>query len=230
MFGTMGYAAPEALGYYDEGDGTITYTMSVDIWAVGTIALTLLLGREVFPRQGDLSRYVNGQRSLDFSRAQGDDLSDTCQDFVKKMLAPDPVARPTVISALAHPWLNQPDTPQPPEVEMNDAQNLADGVPPAPPGAPRIKPEPEPDWGPKTFPPQIGQQAQAVAVKQEETKPELKLYPPRDPIVLERIHRHLALDTSLLWPKFRSVLTDKVFFLAYSLFPPINTQALSGSC
>lgn len=214
MFGTMGYAAPEALGYHDDSDDTITYTMSVDIWAVGIIALTLLLGRDVFTHQWDFWRYVNQQKPLDFSREQGEELTDTCREFVTRMLAPDPIVRPTVISVLAHPWLKEADTSPPVEVEMHDDQETGRGDGSPPQDAPRIKPEPEPDNTPGMIP-ETEQQTQLdinlTVVKQEETKPELKLYPPRDPIELQRIHNFLALDSILLSPKFRGILLDQVY-------------------
>lgn len=215
MFGTMGYAAPEALGYFEEDDATITYTMSVDIWAVGTIALTLLLGREVFPRQGDLSRYVNGQRALDFARAEGDELSNSCRDFVTQLLAPHPVVRPTAIAALAHPWLKQASPPLPPpdaDIEMHGTQT-SQRVSASPPATRHIKEE-------TPFRQQLRYSPYPRKQTKTNTKPiikletkdaaKLQLYPTRDLASIERINHFLSLDSILLTPKLRTLVSPEV--------------------
>ncbi|KAK0663946.1 putative serine/threonine-protein kinase [Cercophora samala] len=134
IFGTWGYMAPEILGYYgnnwntETNNTTIAYTMSVDIWAVGVIAMTLLLGREIFPLPGDMSRYVLGQQVLNFTREQGESLTDDAQDFITVLLAADPVLRPTAAAALAHPWLAQAveATEPPPVIEIPDSEADSD--------------------------------------------------------------------------------------------------------
>ncbi len=220
MFGTMGYAAPEALGYYDENDNTITYTVSVDIWAVGVIALTLLLGREVFPRQGDLSRYINGQRQLDFSRAQGDPLTDSCRDFVLQMLAPDPVIRPTAIAALAHPWLNNTAAPPSDDAGTHGTQHVNRRARPSHPDARYIKQEPRSDSPPAVLPDATHQtQPDKKRVIKSETEAKLKLSLTKDPITLQRMHNFLSLDSVLLTPKLRDLLSDQVA----TYLPTINT-------
>lgn len=213
----MGYAAPEALGYFDEDDATITYTISVDIWAVGTIALTLLLGRDVFPRQGDLSRYVNQQRALDFAREEGGELSDSCRDFVTRMLAPHPVTRPTAIAALAHPWLKQAILPPPPlddDNEIHVPQHTSQSDSASPPTAHRIKEESplrqSPRYSPyarkQTTPPDT-----KPTIKLEtKNRVKLELYPTRDSASIERINHFLSLDNTLLTPKLRTVLSPEV--------------------
>ncbi|KAK4235114.1 Serine/threonine-protein kinase 17B [Achaetomium macrosporum] len=253
MFGTMGYAAPEALGYFDESDDTIMYTMSVDVWAVGTIALTLLLGREVFPRQGDLSRYIFRQKELDFSRDQGGELTACCRDFITRMLAPDPLVRPTVIAALAHPWLKQASTPLNDDTEMRDAQPL---------GHRNLKMEPRPDNGLSIFPdtkPQT-QSDTTANIKQEETEAKVNDYPARHPAwtqseseaesktkqetkeeakiaelklypaTLQQIHNCLSLDSVLLTPKLKGLLFEQTryFVLRSDNATDIETSAANG--
>ncbi|KAK4171416.1 putative serine/threonine-protein kinase [Triangularia setosa] len=127
--GTWGYIAPEVLGFGDgnnigAGNTTIAYTMSVDIWAIGVIAMTLLLGREIFPLPGDMSRYTMGQQGLDFSRGPAEDLTDDCREFIRALLAHDPVLRPTAAAALAHSWLEQAveATGLPPVMEIPDSE------------------------------------------------------------------------------------------------------------
>ncbi|KXX81529.1 Serine/threonine-protein kinase 17B [Madurella mycetomatis] len=221
MFGTMGYAAPEALGYYDESDNAITYTISVDIWAVGTIALTLLLGRDVFPSPGHLSRYVNQQRPLEFSRQRGDDLTDLCRDFISGLLAPDPVARPTAIAALAHPWLNQEVTPPPEGTGMNSTRQLDSANNSPLQDARRVKLEVQQEHQLATIP--------DIVVKTE-TKPEFRLYPPRDAMTIGRIHEMLYLDNVLLARNFRRLVFNQTryFVLRSDNATDIETSAAHG--
>ncbi|KAH6617484.1 kinase-like domain-containing protein [Chaetomium tenue] len=234
MFGTMGYAAPEALGYFDEDDATITYTISVDIWAVGTIALALLLGRDVFPRQGDLSRYVNQQRALDFTREEGGELSDSCRDFVTRMLAPHPVTRPTAIAALAHPWLKQAVPPPPPldnDAEVHSSQHTSEGDSVSPPTAHRIKEESplrqytrySPYARKQTTPPDT---KPTIKLETKDTA-KLELYPTRDSASIERINNFLSLDNALLTPKLRTVLSpeNRYFVLRSDNATDIETSA-----
>jgi serine/threonine protein kinase len=208
--------------------------MSVDIWAVGTIALTLLLGREVFPRQGDLSRYVNRQRPLDFSRQDCGELTEDCRDFITRMLASDPVVRPTAIVALAHPWLKQAATPPPEDTGMLDAPQTMAGDSSSAQDEPRVKQEPQLDDHTSVLYQQQHSQiepATAPEIKQE-TKDDIKLrlYPKRDPAALQRIHKFLSLDSALLTPKLRGLLFDKVRSeLATSLLAPANSHPLFAS-
>lgn len=215
----MGYAAPEALGYFDDDDGTITYTMSVDLWAVGTIALTLLLGRDVFPRQGDLSRYVNQQRALDFAREEGGELSDSCRDFVTRMLAPHPVIRPTAIAALAHPWLKQAAPPTLPslddDTEIHGTQHISQRESASPPTAHRIKEESSLRQQTRYSPYYRRKQTTPPGTKptiKSETKDTIKLelYPARDSASIERMNHFLSLDSALLTPNLRTLLFPEV--------------------
>jgi serine/threonine protein kinase len=105
MAGTMGYMAPEVLGFFANNNPAMAYTVSADIWAVGIIALELLLKRHPLPQISDLVSYKDGVTTLDFRRDPGGGLTEICQDFVSGLLAPDPVIRPTALAALAHPWL-----------------------------------------------------------------------------------------------------------------------------
>ncbi|KAK4107344.1 kinase-like protein [Canariomyces notabilis] len=204
LFGTVGCAAPEALGYGSEDGVTITYTVSVDMWAVGVIALTLLLGRVVFPNPARYSDYVERRRPLDFSRDGDDELTELCRDFISKLLAPDPILRPTAIATLAHPWLRRAVTPSPgpnamsyspePKIEYPSPAvdelgiKIEDGchIKKRQPSRPDTKPE----------------------VKQE-TKAGLDLYPTKNEATIERIHTCLALDSILLSRRFRGLSFGK---------------------
>jgi len=53
----------------------------------------------------DLTRYVDGSKELDIDGVSIVNLSGTCQQFVRRLLTPNPVARPTAGSARSHPWV-----------------------------------------------------------------------------------------------------------------------------
>ncbi len=102
--------------------------MSVDIWAIGVIALTLLLGRDVFPTPARLSSYIHRQRPLYLSRGDDEELTELCRDFITSLLAPDPIVRPTAIATLSHPWLIQGATspPDPAETPVSSEPDHGD--------------------------------------------------------------------------------------------------------
>lgn len=210
MFGTMGYAAPEALGYSSEDGETITYTMSVDIWAVGVIALTLLLGRVVFPNPARFSDYVNRIRPLDFSRDDQDELTEPCRDFITRLLAPDPIVRPTAIATLAHPWLIHGATPPPDPAEVSDSHEpKREDLSPEE-NERHIKTESQADQSLGTLPEKQPSQPDTKPVVKQETKAGLYLYPTKSPATIQRIHAFLALDSILLSPRFRGLPFDTV--------------------
>ncbi|KAK4225590.1 putative serine/threonine-protein kinase [Podospora fimiseda] len=128
-FGTLGYMAPEVLfhrgGNQGNNNGRIAYTMSVDIWAVGVIAMTLLLKREIFPGVGDLAGYIYQDLPLDFSRPDGPALTRRCREFIAQLLDPDPVLRPTSTNALSHPWLTGVEIDDREVLEIEDDSETA---------------------------------------------------------------------------------------------------------
>ena len=185
--------------------------MSVDIWAVGVIALTLLLGREVFPTPARLSSYIHRQRPLDFSRGDDEELTELCRDFITSLLAPDPIVRPTAIATLSHPWLIQGATP-PPDPAERPVSSGPDHGDLSPSDTKRhIKPETREDQN-LNIPPKKprSQPDTKTVVKQEETKVRLNLYPTKSPATIQRMHTFLALDSILLAPKFRGLSFDRV--------------------
>jgi serine/threonine protein kinase len=203
MNGTMGYQAPEVLGLLAD-DSTpdsqaMHYTVSVDIWAVGIIALELLVRRRVFPRVGDLSAFFYGRRPLDLSRTEGEELSPECCKFIKSLLEPEPALRPTAIAVLAHPWLKQA-IPGPEDTEMVDAgtpsESLQSGTGPGTPGSVSDDTKTTRSSTPGTG---------ASGKSKTDTKGTKGLTK-----VLERKFQSLYLDSILLMPKFRTLAFDMV--------------------
>jgi serine/threonine protein kinase len=99
--GTHGYVAPEVLGFFSDNAQSVPYSVSVDIWAIGIVAAELLLKRLPFLDICELTRYLDGSKQLDI----GADFSHSCREFVRELLTPNPVTRPTAGSARNHLWV-----------------------------------------------------------------------------------------------------------------------------
>jgi calcium-dependent protein kinase len=98
LVGTLAYAAPEVLKK--------SYTSQCDVWSLGCIAFTLLLGYMPFPTQAskeNLQKVMNGEyRTKD---GMWDTISEDAGDFLRTLLRVDPEERPTMRAALDHPWI-----------------------------------------------------------------------------------------------------------------------------
>jgi serine/threonine protein kinase len=106
QIGTFGYMAPEVLGFFSGNDPAVAYSVTVDIWAIGIITYELLFKRHPFLSVKDMLDYVNDSRQLDLKPASGStEIIDVCQDFVKSLLSPNPVTRPTAGAASNHTWI-----------------------------------------------------------------------------------------------------------------------------
>ncbi|KAG8469561.1 hypothetical protein KFE25_006016 [Diacronema lutheri] len=84
---------------------SIAHGPKVDIWAVGIIAYILMCGRHPIKARHleELKAKVCVDRiELDF---KGSGVSNCAQDFVRRLLTADPVARPAAKDALAHPFI-----------------------------------------------------------------------------------------------------------------------------
>jgi serine/threonine protein kinase len=105
--GTLGYMAPEVFRVQADNSGNIAYSVAVDIWAIGVIAIELLLKRHPLPSIGDLFSLFHGATPLITDTAVGLILSEDCRDFVRRLLNTDPATRPTANAALSHTWLEE---------------------------------------------------------------------------------------------------------------------------
>lgn len=94
--GTPYYIAPEVL---DE-----KYNKQCDVWSLGVSLYQLLSGE--MPFDGSTPREVFGKiKSGKFRMPYN--LTEDCQDLLKKMLIVNPKKRITVKEALQHPWIKQ---------------------------------------------------------------------------------------------------------------------------
>ncbi|KAG8877412.1 hypothetical protein FRB98_006694 [Tulasnella sp. 332] len=136
--GTTGYAAPEMLLCQK-------YTGSeVDIWSLGIILYTLLVGTLPFDDDDDDAMR---QKIIQGEYEEPEWLSSDACDLIKQLLQKDPSMRPTVAQVLAHPWFVRLQLPEP------DAQPL----PPSEPTMidlteddPSVAPTPPPKTPPRT--------------------------------------------------------------------------------
>ena len=99
--GTLGYVAPEVLGYHDEESSK--YTNAVDLWALGCICHRLLTMQPPFENPATMIRYCSGVTILPIETLRKD--NDDAVAFVKRLLMVNPSERYTAERALQSTWL-----------------------------------------------------------------------------------------------------------------------------
>ncbi|PUU79622.1 kinase-like domain-containing protein [Tuber borchii] len=103
---TQVYSAPEVLGL-DSNSETSDYTNSVDIWSLGCVIYELLVGKQFFVSEAQVSRYFFGKKPFPEDKLEG--LSPPTDNLgislLKSMLVIQPEDRPTAAGALSHGWL-----------------------------------------------------------------------------------------------------------------------------
>lgn len=102
--GTLGYMAPGMIGFVSpQSKGT--YTVAVDIWAIGIITMELLLKKHPFDPLVKFFEYAQGRAPLSFDNSHGIDPSPACREFVHALLTPNPEARPAANDVFSKAWL-----------------------------------------------------------------------------------------------------------------------------
>ncbi|XP_071751520.2 serine/threonine-protein kinase H1-like [Centroberyx gerrardi] len=97
--GTPEYLAPEVLLRKP-------YSCAVDMWALGVIAYIVLSGSMPFEDDSRTRLYraiLRGKYS--FHGDPWPSVSNLAKDFIQRLLASDPAARPTAEQAIRHPWV-----------------------------------------------------------------------------------------------------------------------------
>ena len=97
--GTPNYIAPEVL--YGTG-----HSYEVDIWAIGVIIYTLLIGKPPFETREVKTTY-NKIKKADFSFPITSKISIPARNIIKKILIVDPKKRPTLNDILTDEFFNQ---------------------------------------------------------------------------------------------------------------------------
>ena len=98
FYGTPYYMAPEVL------DGT--YDRKADIWSLGVIMFTLLLGRVPFDGYTNEEIFKNTKKvGINFESSEFKRKSIECTDLLKKMLFKNPNSRIGAMQIVHHKWM-----------------------------------------------------------------------------------------------------------------------------
>jgi len=97
--GTPNYIAPEIL------DGKVGHSYEVDVWSIGVIMYTMLVGKPPFETP-DVKTTYKKIRMNSYSFPEHVPLSDSAKSLITKILNLDPSRRPTLDEMLEHPFIN----------------------------------------------------------------------------------------------------------------------------
>lgn len=103
--GTPNYIAPEVL--YDTGTG---HSFEVDVWSVGVIIYTLLVGKPPFQTSNVNKIYEKIKRN-EYEIPAESRISEESRDLIKKILTPLPSDRPSLIEIMNHSWFKTGHVP-----------------------------------------------------------------------------------------------------------------------
>ena len=99
--GTPNYIAPEILNIKTR----MGYSYEVDIWSLGVIIYTLIIGRPPFQENNAENTYKKIKKS-EYSFPENAIISETAKDLIKQILVLDPKKRPTLDQILSHDFFN----------------------------------------------------------------------------------------------------------------------------
>ena len=97
--GTPNYLAPEIL------ENKTGHTYGVDIWSLGVVIYTLVVGRPPFETPDVKSTYKKIKMCA-YSFPEHIPLSDNVKNLISKILQLDPAKRPSLDDIMRHPFLN----------------------------------------------------------------------------------------------------------------------------
>ena len=98
--GTPNYIAPEVL------DGKMGHSYEVDIWSLGVVAYTLLVGKPPF-ETSDVKTTYRRIRMNAYSFPENIALSEPSKNLITRILVTDPAKRPSLTEILAHEFFHQ---------------------------------------------------------------------------------------------------------------------------
>lgn len=101
--GTPNYIAPEVL------EGKQGHSYEVDVWSLGVIIYTLIIGKPPF-ETSDVKTTYKRIRMNAYSFPENIPISDAARDLITKILNNDPSKRPTMEEILNHEFCNHGGT------------------------------------------------------------------------------------------------------------------------
>lgn len=101
--GTPNYIAPEVL------EGKQGHSYEVDIWSLGVIIYTLIIGKPPF-ETSDVKTTYRRIRMNAYNFPENVPISDQARDLITKILNNDPSKRPSVDDVLIHEWIKHSGT------------------------------------------------------------------------------------------------------------------------
>lgn len=101
--GTPNYIAPEVL------EGKQGHSYEVDIWSIGVIIYTLIIGKPPF-ETSDVKTTYKRIRMNAYNFPDQVAITDAARDIITQILNNDPSKRPTVDEIMQHEWINHTGT------------------------------------------------------------------------------------------------------------------------
>ena len=98
--GTPNYIAPEIL------DGKTGHSYEVDIWSLGVIIYTLIIGKPPFETRDVKTTYKRIKMNA-YSFPETAIISEAAKNLISQILVTDPAKRPTLDQILTHDFFNQ---------------------------------------------------------------------------------------------------------------------------
>uniref|UniRef100_A0A182VZI8 Protein kinase domain-containing protein n=1 Tax=Anopheles minimus TaxID=112268 RepID=A0A182VZI8_9DIPT len=85
------------------------YGKPCDVWGAGVMLHVLLSGRLPFHGSGKRLQDAIARGRVTLDTPEWKQVSSNAKDLVLKMLAPNPISRPTITEILDHPWIRDRD-------------------------------------------------------------------------------------------------------------------------
>ena len=101
--GTPNYIAPEVL------EGKQGHSYEVDIWSIGVIIYTLIIGKPPF-ETSDVKTTYKRIRMNAYNFPDNVPISDSARDLITQILNNDPAKRPSIDGIMMHDWINHSGT------------------------------------------------------------------------------------------------------------------------
>lgn len=103
--GTPNYIAPEVL------EGRSGHSYEVDIWSLGVIIYTLIIGKPPF-ETADVKATYDRIKKNSYNFPEHVPISDAAKDLITRILSKDPARRPNLDDILQHDFFTQGSIPK----------------------------------------------------------------------------------------------------------------------